>query len=159
MDSYTVYHAISNFCKAHSIKIGLFLIIVLSLVMSYNLYYHSGIVNNYHYFSDSASESKKRGAFLWEYIPNRDSIRWNGMVVEIQACYMEYDIYSHGNGKIRVDTTSCRERLIFNYQVGKSTKFSPYNYSALLKKYTKSSTMEYEDAKSLTRNDTLCLVF
>ncbi len=123
------------------------------------LYYHSYFNSKYYYKTKSLEESKEKNAFLWEYLPSKDTIYWNGLQIFIHECYMEHEIYTYNNQKYLINTHKKKERIIFDYKVKDTVSYLHTDYYAILKKYNHLISTKYDGTDSLSGKDTLCLVF
>ena len=147
-----------SFCLKKYTHIIIAITCILVPLALHQFYFHSETISKFYYWTGSIAESKARGAYLWELIPSKDTVQWNGMDIAMGKCHVEHELIREGGNNIAVNKREKRERInmdvIAGHQIDKRN-----DTFAILELYKHSLNVHITDMKKLTEKDTLCIVF
>lgn len=102
-------------------RIKIVCITLLLLMALWSLFYQFGIPDKRFVQSDSANESKRRKAFIAEYIPSKDTAILETFNVAIKEFFLEKAMIDNGNDGVRFVEGTIRERLKYEIFAPKDT--------------------------------------
>lgn len=124
----------------------------------HQFYFNCEAISKIYYWSGSIPESKLRGAYLWELIPSKDTVQWNGMDIALGKCYVEHELIWEGGNNVAINKKKKNGRINMDAIAGHQM-YKQKGTFAILELYKKSQTNHIIDINELTEKDTLCIVF
>lgn len=146
------------FCLMSHTHILITIICILVPIALHQFYFNSEAISKFYYWTGSIAESKLRGAYLWELIPSKDTIQWNGMDIALGECYVEHELIWEGGSNVAINKKKKKERISIDAIAG-HPMYKQEGTFAILELYKNSQTKHIIDIKKITEKDTLCIVF